>query len=95
MGGWVYIMASKPRGTLYAGVTSDLVRRVSEHREGEVPGFTSKYRVKMLVWHEEFADIRDAIQREKTIKHWVRQWKLDLIENENPKWQDLWPRIAR
>ena len=95
MGGWVYIMASKPRGTIYTGVTSDLVPRVQQHREGVFPGFTSKYGVKLLVWYEEFADIRDAIQREKTIKHWVRQWKIDLVENENPKWEDLWGRISR
>jgi putative endonuclease len=88
-------MASKPRGTLYTGVTSDLVRRVWEHREGEIPGFTRDYRVKMLVWYEEFTDIRDAIQREKNIKHWVRQWKLDLVESENPTWEDLWGRITR
>ena len=89
------MMASKPRGTLYTGVTSERVHRIWQHREGEYPGFTSKYRVKMLVWYEEFADIRDAIQREKTIKHWVRQWKIDLVENENPKWEDLWERIVR
>jgi putative endonuclease len=68
MGGWVYMMASKPRGTLYTGVTSELVHRAWQHREGEIPGFTSKYRVHLLVWYEEHPDIRNAIQREKTIK---------------------------
>ena len=95
MSSWVYIMASKPRGTLYTGVTSDLVRRVSEHREGQVPGFTEKHGCKMLVWYEEFGDVRDAIQREKAIKHWVRKWKLELVESMNPKWEDLWGRISR
>ena len=95
MGGWVYIMASKPRGTLYTGVTSDLARRVQEHREGAISGFTSDHSVKMLVWYEEHTEMRGAIQREKNIKHWVRQWKLDLVEGMNPKWEDLWQRITR
>jgi putative endonuclease len=95
MSSWVYIMASKPRGTLYTGVTCELVHRAWQHRDGEIPDFTSKYRVHMLVWYEEHSDIRDAIQREKNIKHWVRQWKVDLVENMNPKWEDLWGRITR
>ncbi len=95
MSGYVYIMASKLRGTLYTGVTSDLIRRVSEHREGIVPGFTRDYGVKLLVWYEVHAEMRTAIQREKNIKHWVRRWKLDLVESMNPKWEDLWPVITR
>ncbi len=95
LGGWVYFMANKPRGTIYTGVTSDLVRRAWEHREGVVPGFTRDYNVKMLVYFEEHGDISNAIQREHTIKHWRRQWKVDLIEGMNPKWDDLWKRITR
>ena len=95
MSSWVYIMASKPRGTLYTGVTADLVRRTYKHREGLVDGFTRDYGVKLLVWYEAYDDMRDAIQREKNIKHWVRNWKIELIEQMNPKWEDLWGRITR
>ena len=95
MSSWVYIMASKPRGTLYVGVTADLVRRVQEHREGVVDGFTRDHSVKHLVWYEQYDDMRDAIQREKNLKHWVRQWKLQLVETMNPTWADLWGRISR
>ena len=95
MSSWVYIMASKPRGTLYTGVTADLVRRTYEHREGLVDGFTRDYGVKLLVWYEAYDDMRDAIQREKNIKHWRRQWKLELVEQMNPKWEDLWGQITR
>jgi putative endonuclease len=94
MGGTVYIMASKRNGTLYTGVTSDLSGRVWEHREGVLPGFTKRYGVKMLVWYEAFDDIRDAIQREKTIKKYPRAWKLNLIEGMNPEWGDLYGDIA-
>ena len=94
MGGFFYIMASRRNGTLYAGVTNDIVRRGWEHREGIVPGFTKRYAVKLLVHYEEFADITAAIRREKAVKHWVRRWKLDLIEQTNPEWRDLWPDIA-
>ena len=94
MGGFFYLMASKWHGTLYAGVTNDVVRRAWEHREGIVPGFTKRYGVKVLVHFEEFADITEAIRREKAVKHWVRQWKVDLIEKDNPRWEDLWPSIA-
>ena len=95
MSSWVTIMASKPRGTLYTGVTADLVRRTYEHREGLVDGFTRDYGVKLLVWYEAYDDMRDAIQREKNIKHWRRQWKLELVEKMNPKWENLWGRITR
>jgi putative endonuclease len=87
---YVYIMASRRNGTLYVGVTTDLLRRVFEHREGLTPGFTSKYGVKHLVWYEEYGDINDAIAREKTLKRWRRAWKLALIEAQNPQWLDLW-----
>src|SRR3954467_14090332 len=83
-----YIMASRSR-VLYTGVTNDLVRRVNEHKQGLIPGFTSMYRVKRLVYFEEFADIRDAIAREKEIKGWNRSRKTQLIENRNFAWEDL------
>ena len=92
---WVYVMASQRNGTLYVGVTNDLVRRVWEHREGVAPSFTQKYGVKMLVHYEQFDDPTNAIQREKNIKKWPRRWKLDLIETENPEWRDLWEEITR
>ena len=89
MGGFAYLMASKKNGTLYAGVTNDPARRMYEHKEGVSKGFTSRYGVHLLVWYEEFPDIRDAIQREKRIKKWPRRWKLDLINKMNPDWEDL------
>ncbi len=93
-GGYVYILASERNGTLYVGVTSDLVRRVWEHREGAVPGFTSKYGVKSLVWFEPHDDIESAIRREKAIKKWRRAWKLSLIEETNPNWRDLYETLT-
>ena len=90
---FVYILASKRNGTLYIGVTNDLVRRVWEHREGLVPGFTKKHAVKMLVYFEEFSEIEMAIQRETSLKRWNRKWKLDLIEKNNPEWIDLYERL--
>ena len=95
MGGFVYILASKPRGTLYIGVTSNLVRRVWEHRESVADGFTKRYGIKRLVYFEEHGTMPLAIQREKVLKHWVRQWKIDLITGMNPNWDDLWELIAR
>ena len=85
---YTYIMASRSR-VLYTGVTNDLARRVNEHKHGLVPGFTSMYRVKRLVYFEEFVDIRDAIAREKEIKGWNRSRKIQLIESRNPAWEDL------
>ena len=85
---YVYIMASRTR-VLYVGVTNDLARRVNEHKQGSVPGFTTRYRVTRLVYFEEFADIRGAIAREKEIKGWVRSRKTSLIESRNPTWEDL------
>ncbi|MGH6855425.1 MAG: GIY-YIG nuclease family protein, partial [Aestuariivirga sp.] len=90
----VYILASKPYGTLYIGVTGDLISRVVEHRSGEKPGFTRRYKVFTLVHFEPFGEIDCAIQREKTMKKWPRQWKINLIERENPHWQDLFPQLT-
>lgn len=87
---FVYILASKRNGTLYIGVTSDLIRRIYEHKNKLVPGFTSKYDVAKLVHFEEFSDIESAIYREKQLKKWNRKWKLALIEKVNPNWEDLY-----
>ena len=92
---WVYILASRPRGTLYVGVTNDLIRRVFEHREGLIDGFTKEHCVKMLVYYEQHATAMVAIQREKNIKHWSRTWKIDLIRSMNPDWSDLWEEVVR
>ena len=93
-GGWVYIMTNRPNGTLYIGVTSDLARRVWEHREGLIEGFTKRYGLKRLVYAERYDDIRIAIQREKNMKHWPRTWKVRLILRDNPEWEDLYGRLA-
>ncbi|HTQ00547.1 MAG TPA: GIY-YIG nuclease family protein [Casimicrobiaceae bacterium] len=90
----VYILASGRNGTLYVGVTSNLVQRVWQHKEGAVPGFTQKYNVKQLVWYEMHDDAESAILREKRIKKWNREWKIDLIERFNPYWSDLYDEIA-
>jgi len=87
---FVYIVANRPRGVLYTGVTNDIVRRAWEHRNDSVPGFSRKYRTRTLVWYEAFGDIELAIQREKRIKRWKRAWKINLIEHGNPGWLDLW-----
>jgi len=94
MGGYVYMMASKKGGTIYIGVTNDLSHRVWEHKNGITPGFTSKYGCARLVWYETHDDIRDAIRRERTLKRWNRQWKIDLIENINPDWAELYRGIG-
>jgi putative endonuclease len=86
----VYIVASKRNGTLYTGVTSDLLTRIAQHRNGEIPGFPAKYGCKQLVWFEQHAEIEEAIGREKRIKRWLRKWKLALIEANNPSWRDLY-----
>jgi len=85
----VYILASKRNGTLYTGVTSNLLARLYQHRTDQVPGFTREYGVKLLVWFEQHATMEGAILREKRIKKWNRAWKLDLIEALNPDWRDL------
>jgi putative endonuclease len=83
-------MASKPNGTIYVGVTNDLARRVHEHRISAVDGFTKKHNVKRLVWYETHGDVEVAIRREKTIKRWPRRYKLNVIEQMNPEWDDLY-----
>ena len=94
MGAFVYILTNKPNGTLYVGVTNNLVRRVHEHREKSADGFTKKYNLKMLVFYEQHPTMPLAIQREKNIKHWVRAWKIELVEDSNPTWDDLWDIIT-
>ena len=89
----VYILASKKNGTLYIGVTGDLPSPITQHKEGLIKGFTQKYNVKTLVWFEAFSEIESAIQREKTMKKWPRAWKINVIERENPDWNDLYPSI--
>jgi putative endonuclease len=91
---YVYILASRIGGTLYIGVTNDLVRRVYEHKSKSVPGFTKKYDVARLVYYEVFDNIEAAIGREKQLKKWNRAWKIRLIEEKNPNWDDLYPAIA-
>ena len=86
---YVYILASKRNGTLYIGVTNDLARRVLEHREGLVPGFTKTYGIRMLVHYEIFGDITQAIRREKRLKKYKREWKMNLIQQSNVEWRDL------
>jgi len=86
---YVYILASKRNGTLYIGVTNDIGRRISEHKSGQVKGFTKKYGINILVWYEDTPDIASAIEKEKQIKKWNRDWKLSLIEENNPEWNDL------
>jgi len=91
---YVYILASRPHGTLYIGVTNDLVRRAYEHREGFVDGFTKAHGVKRLVYFECYDQVAPAIQREKTMKHWPRAWKINVIERGNPHWNDLWDGLS-
>ena len=89
----VYFLASQRNGTLYVGVTSDLVNRVWQHRTDEMDGFSKKYNVHLLVWYEQHPSMESAIIREKAIKKWKRAWKVVLIEESNPDWGDLWPMI--
>jgi putative endonuclease len=93
-GGWTYIMTNKPNGILYVGVTSDLARRIWEHREGLADGFTKRHGLKRLVYVERHDEIVRAIQREKNLKHWSRAWKVGLILAENPEWYDLYDLIG-
>ena len=90
----VYLLASSRNGTLYVGVTSNLIGRIWQHREHVVPGFTDKYDVTRLVWYEMHGTIEEAILREKRIKKWNRAWKTRLIDESNPSWRDLWPDIT-
>ncbi len=89
MAGHFYILASRQHGTLYAGCTTDLPKRIHEHREGLIPGFTRTHGVKRLVYFETYDDISDAIVRERRVKEWKRDWKIQLIEKDNPHWEDL------
>jgi putative endonuclease len=89
----VYILASKRNGTLYIGVTGDLVKRIWEHKQNFAEGFTSRYGVHVLVYFEMHDDIAEAIRREKQLKKWKRSWKIELIEKTNPEWRDLWQDI--
>jgi putative endonuclease len=93
-GAWVYIMTNRPNGILHTGVTGDLARRVWDHREGIVPGLTERYGLKRLVFFEQHADIRTAVQREQNMKHWPRAWKVRLILAANPNWNDLFEELA-
>ena len=93
-GGYVYMLTNRPNGVLYVGVTNDLVRRVFEHRTDAVEGFTKRYGLKQLVYFETYDDIRRAIQREHTIKHWPRAWKIRTILAVNPEWNDLYDTIC-
>ncbi len=88
-----YILASKPNGTLYIGVTSNLIQRIYQHKNSQVKGFTQKYGVHLLVYFEFHDDMYAAITREKQLKKWNRQWKINLIQQSNPQWNDLWNNI--
>jgi len=90
---FVYILASKKNGTLYIGVTNNLLKRVYQHKEKLVSGFTRKYSVNMLVYYEKYSDIYSAIEREKRLKKWHRHWKINLIESANPNWKDLYNEL--
>ena len=89
----VYLLASRRNGTLYVGVTSDLVKRVWQHKENLIEGLTRRYAVHTLVWYEPHGSMESAIRREKAIKNWRRRWKLELIEKQNPDWRDLYEEL--
>ena len=89
----VYIMANVKRGVMYVGVTSNLPNRATQHREGQIVGFTKKYKLKRLVWYRTYHDARDAIDFEKRLKRWRREWKFELIETINLEWDDPWPEL--
>jgi len=91
---YIYILASKKNGTLYIGVTSDLCRRVHEHKQKREKSFTEKYKVSKLVYFEFSGDVESALQREKTLKRYLRSWKIDLIEKDNPEWLDLFTELC-
>jgi len=92
---FVYMLASRHYGTLYTGVTNDLIARVWEHKNERAPGFTKRYGVKRLVWFEQHSDINQAIRREKRIQRWRRDWKIVMIEETNPHWIDLYPGLIK
>ncbi len=89
----VYMLASQRNGTLYIGVTSNLIKRIHEHKSDAVPGFTQEHGVHTLVWFEQHETMQSAISQEKQLKNWKRDWKLDLIEEQNPEWKDLYPGL--
>ena len=89
----VYLLVNRKRGTLYLGVTSDIVKRVWEHKNNLVEGFTKKHSIHQLVWYEQHADVKSAIEREKSMKKWKRDWKIALIEEQNPEWCDLYKSL--
>jgi putative endonuclease len=91
---WVYLLASERNGTLYIGVTGELIRRTAQHKSSDIEGFTKKYGVKILVYYETHESIEAAILREKQLKKWNRDWKIRLIEAHNPEWRDLWEKIT-
>jgi len=91
---YVYILASKRKGTLYVGITNDLIRRIHEHKNNQIDGFTRKYKIHRLVYYEQFDDSYSAIQREKRLKRWLRKWKIELIESVNPDWCDLYEKLS-
>ena len=90
---YIYILASKKNGTLYIGVTNNLIKRTYEHKNNITPGFTQKHNIHKLVYYEVYNEIYDAIEREKCLKRWKREWKIKLIEKSNPDWDDLYNRI--
>jgi putative endonuclease len=92
--GWIYILMNRPNGTLYVGVTNNLIRRVHEHRNGQVGGFTSRYKLNRLVYFETYATMPLAIQREKNMKHWSRAWKARLVNEYNREWRDLYEELV-
>jgi len=87
---YVYILANHKCGTLYVGITNDLIRRVYEHKNGKIQGFTKRYNINQLVYFEDTTDVTEAITREKQIKKWKRAWKIELVEKDNPQWRDLY-----
>lgn len=93
LGSYTYIITNKRNGTLYTGVTTDLKKRIWEHKQGDIEGFSRKYGLKTLVWYEIHDDVAEAILREKQIKKWERAWKLRMIEEQNPEWRDLYETL--
>jgi putative endonuclease len=94
-GGWVYVLASRRNGKLYTGVTNNIIGRVADHKAGVASKFTRQNNVHLLVWYEGHDRIESAIQRETSIKRWQRKWKLELIEKDNPDWEDLFERLTQ
>lgn len=90
---YIYILSNKKNGVLYVGVTNNLLRRIYEHKQEQVEGFTKKYHIHNLVYYEQYEDVRNAITREKQIKKWDRKWKVELVEKDNPEWNDLYTTL--